>query len=236
MKITIYKIENSINGWCYIGSTNNFNSRKSTHLSKLNVNEHHCLLLQKDYNKYKKSDFNISIIESIDEQYRYISEEWYIKKYYPKVYNTLLVPNSQSKESMEKISDSHRTWKLQDMKNILTDLLTNNKSLKETLKSYKITESIFQHTIVCRDRNQHIIDSSLENLIKEYKLNRIKNNGNFKGKRTTGIFFKDSSGSIHEVTHSLNKFAKEHNLSSGGISELKTGKRKQLKGWTLYAD
>ena len=40
------------NGKFYIGSTKNFDKRKKRHLKDLKNNLHHCMHLQKSYNKY----------------------------------------------------------------------------------------------------------------------------------------------------------------------------------------
>jgi group I intron endonuclease len=68
-KSGIYRITNTINGKCYIGSTVNFNSRWSHHKANLNKGKHHSRHLQKAWNKYGESVFVFSILETcaIDE-------------------------------------------------------------------------------------------------------------------------------------------------------------------------
>jgi len=224
MKITIYKIENIINGWCYIGSTNNYNSRKKQHLYLLKNNKHHCMLLQQEYNN--KSNFIFSLLEQVDERYRYISEEWYITLNINKVYNTQLTPSKN-------IDSPKRTWELKDMKNLLLDLIKNPTAyVNDILIYHNITKSIFYNTCISRISNQNIIDKELDSLIDQYmhynrKVNQLDT-------ITSGLFFRNPKGLIIEVTNGLGNFAKEYNLDISSLSRLKNKHRKQHKGWTLY--
>ena len=49
---SIYKIKNNINDKVYIGSTKDFEKRKSRHLNELKNNKHHSIYFQRFYNKY----------------------------------------------------------------------------------------------------------------------------------------------------------------------------------------
>ena len=228
MKIAIYKLENTSNNWCYIGSSINFEERKRRHLKDLRKNVHHSIVLQKDYNTYGEKVFDFSIIETVNEEYRDISEEWYIISNIPNIYNTRLVPFELSKISREVQSDNVRTWELDELKLVLQLLIYSNKPLKEILNDTSISESIFQHTIIKRNRNQHIIDSDTERLIQKYKSKRKGN------KIMKGVFFKSPDGIVYEVTNGMNNFAKEYGLNAGNLSSIKNKNRKSHKGWTLY--
>jgi len=59
----VYMIYNLKNGKCYIGSTKNFEKRYKTHLYQLRHNKHHCLYLQRAWNKYGENKFIFSILE-----------------------------------------------------------------------------------------------------------------------------------------------------------------------------
>jgi len=63
MLIGIYKIENKNNGRVYIGSSKCVENRWKQHLSALQENNHHCMRLQSDYNKYGILDFNFEVLE-----------------------------------------------------------------------------------------------------------------------------------------------------------------------------
>jgi group I intron endonuclease len=64
----IYRILNLQTGNFYIGSTNNFKRRWKEHKRKLNSNKHHCIFLQRAWNKYGKKSFIFEEIEQIDDQ------------------------------------------------------------------------------------------------------------------------------------------------------------------------
>lgn len=59
----IYKIHNKISGKFYLGSTINSTKRKSTHFSLLKNNKHHCIHLQRAYNKYGEENFEFLVIQ-----------------------------------------------------------------------------------------------------------------------------------------------------------------------------
>ena len=71
--IGIYKIENLINGKCYIGQSIDVNRRLIDHKCKLNGNYHYNTHLQRSYNKYKLENFKFELIceceiEKLDEK------------------------------------------------------------------------------------------------------------------------------------------------------------------------
>jgi len=59
----IYKIINKINGHYYIGSSKNIISRWYDHRKFLKRGNHHSIILQRAWNKYGKSSFEMTIIE-----------------------------------------------------------------------------------------------------------------------------------------------------------------------------
>ncbi len=64
MIIFIYEIVNKINNKRYIGKTQDFNKRKNRHLNDLKHNRHHCIHLQRAWNKYGEENFYFNIIYS----------------------------------------------------------------------------------------------------------------------------------------------------------------------------
>jgi group I intron endonuclease len=62
----IYKIVNKINGKYYVGSTTNFNKRKSDHIKRLNGGYHINKHLQSSWNKYGKDNFEFVLVEFIE--------------------------------------------------------------------------------------------------------------------------------------------------------------------------
>ncbi len=61
----VYKIVSEINNKFYIGSALDYIRRKKRHLSDLQNNKHHSILLQRHYNKYGINDLSIEIIETV---------------------------------------------------------------------------------------------------------------------------------------------------------------------------
>ena len=58
----IYKITNTVNGKCYIGSASNITSRFEGHRKSLRRGNHHSRYLQRAWNKYGEDVFEFSII------------------------------------------------------------------------------------------------------------------------------------------------------------------------------
>lgn len=59
----VYQIKNVLNGHSYIGSTNNFYDRLIQHRSHLRKQKHHSIALQRAYDKYGESNFEVNILE-----------------------------------------------------------------------------------------------------------------------------------------------------------------------------
>ena len=77
----VYKIQNKINGRCYIGITNDWERRLKQHLEELKYNYHSCEELQDDYNKYGLSAFTFDMICNCEEEDLPFMEVYYIKRY-----------------------------------------------------------------------------------------------------------------------------------------------------------
>lgn len=71
----IYKIVNTVNGKVYVGSANDFKSRKALHLHMLRGNQHHSVHLQRAWNKHGESVFKFEVVEEVDAQSDLIPSE-----------------------------------------------------------------------------------------------------------------------------------------------------------------
>lgn len=71
----IYKIENTANGQCYVGSAANVYQRIHAHKSMLRLSEHHSLKLQRAWLKYGEAVFLFSVIELIAERVDLVTRE-----------------------------------------------------------------------------------------------------------------------------------------------------------------
>ena len=60
----LYEIKNIINNKRYIGRTCNPDTRKKRHFRELEKNKHHCIFLQRAFNKYGKENFIFNIIDT----------------------------------------------------------------------------------------------------------------------------------------------------------------------------
>jgi group I intron endonuclease len=61
----IYRIVNKTNGKYYVGSSNNISKRFRDHKRELTFNRHHCIGLQRAWNKYGYDKFDFVIVENI---------------------------------------------------------------------------------------------------------------------------------------------------------------------------
>jgi group I intron endonuclease len=80
-KIGIYMIKNEINEKFYIGSSKNIDTRWVVHKSKLKMNKHDNIHLQRSYNKYGKENFSYIILEETDAEILLSKEQEYLDKY-----------------------------------------------------------------------------------------------------------------------------------------------------------
>lgn len=62
----IYKIENLVNGKCYIGSSVNIEKRWSVHVAALKKQRHHSKRLQSSWDKHGRDMFCFSILELVE--------------------------------------------------------------------------------------------------------------------------------------------------------------------------
>jgi group I intron endonuclease len=81
----IYAIRNLINGKMYIGSSSNFDNRKSTHLSMLRSGKHHSPILQRAWVKYGEPNFVFDILENVEPTYQILKsrEQYYLNMLSP---------------------------------------------------------------------------------------------------------------------------------------------------------
>lgn len=86
MKIScVYVIKNIVNSQVYIGSTNNYSKRKSTHLRTLRQGIHHSPPLQRSWDKYGENNFTFEIIELCDPSTLLVKEQLLLISQKPKL-------------------------------------------------------------------------------------------------------------------------------------------------------
>jgi group I intron endonuclease len=114
IKSGIYTIINKITKKEYIGSSKNIKRRFNKHKSDLKNKKHHSYLFQRAWNKYGEENFELIIIEPVENCQLLIErEKYYLQTRKPK-YNIDLVPNTgflnkkHSNETKEKISKKNK--------------------------------------------------------------------------------------------------------------------------------
>lgn len=123
----IYRILNTENNKCYVGSTwKSFQSRLTQHLSKLNCKKHHCHHLQSAWDKYGEDIFQFEILEVIDNKDILLDrEKYFIEKFdsYLNGYNENPDPNFSpmyNENSKIKSSETHKKiW--ENLRNSMTE-------------------------------------------------------------------------------------------------------------------
>jgi len=66
MTTGVYEIKNKLNGKAYLGSSGNIERRRSNHYYLLRSGRHHCVYLQRAWNKHGEKAFEFSILEEIE--------------------------------------------------------------------------------------------------------------------------------------------------------------------------
>ena len=86
--IGVYSITNTNTGMLYIGSSVNVNARISRHKCMLKKGNHHCLHLQRAWDKYTEKSFSFDIVEVVDTEDKCRElEELILSEVFDKLYN-----------------------------------------------------------------------------------------------------------------------------------------------------
>jgi len=107
----IYKIENTVTGYFYIGSAVNFRRRWALHKSDLNLKRHTNSHLQRSWNIYKEEMFKFCVVEECQKENLLQKEQEYLDLYWLTnlLYNVLPTAGSRfgsspSDETKKKMS------------------------------------------------------------------------------------------------------------------------------------
>ena len=140
MRSGIYRIDNSINGKCYVGSSIDLDRRRKEHSYTLMNNSHSNKHLQNAYNKYGRECFKFTIIEILEifddiKQSLLDREQFWIDNLLPE-YNILLIAGSSlgfnhSEETKQQISNSTKGVKKS---------IEHSKHIREAQKGKILTE------------------------------------------------------------------------------------------------
>ena len=110
----IYKIENLVNGKCYIGQAENLHRRINAHINGLNGDCHFNDHLQRAWDKYGSDSFSFCVLEECDIEELDDKEIYYIRLYnaYSSGYNKSTGGKSNrgwkhTEETKKRMSDNH---------------------------------------------------------------------------------------------------------------------------------
>ncbi len=149
MDCGIYKIENLINGKCYIGQSIHVKYRDNIHFSQLRNNKGHNQHLQNSYNKYGKDVFRFTIL-LFCEEFELTRYEKLLDKHYKKLnlsYNIRECADSnkgqvRSREERIRLSIYHSGKHLSDeTKRILRDINIGKRRKHSEETKRKISEA-----------------------------------------------------------------------------------------------
>lgn len=201
----IYEIRNLINNKIYVGSTNNLMYRRNYHLNHLRKNTHYNQKLQRAWNKYGESNFEVDILMYCEPKLLFYYEQQFLDLWNPEynISKNAQVPTKRgghlSKEHASNISRALTGKKM-------SDEAKANMSLGQ--KGKKFSEET--HKLWSQQRIDH------ERTAKLHK----------------GLISPD--GTIYKDIFNMSKFCREHNLHRGHILEVENGEQSHCKGWTLY--
>lgn len=110
--IGVYFIKNKITGKFYVGHSIDINKRFIRHKRDLNKGNHHCIYLQRAWDKYSEDDFEFIIYKECETEEESIElEQYFIDNFKEQLYNTsneagfggdLLTGNPRREEIIEK--------------------------------------------------------------------------------------------------------------------------------------
>lgn len=114
----VYKI--TFRNRCYIGSSKNLYDRLAQHISHLRGNKHHSKFMQRCFNKYGESEFNIEIIDTFEYEEKFLRERelFFIKELKAQFNSTTPIEYNMSQKSRKQIS---KTLKLKYKKKLITN-------------------------------------------------------------------------------------------------------------------
>lgn len=205
----IYVIEFSGYEKVYIGSTINFNRRKSEHLYLLKKNKHHNKHLQNVYNKYKdKMEIRLFIYTDCNKEYVRILEQNIINCYnFEDLINICDTVNKPAQIQS-------RRFKKEDIVQIF-NLAFNNIKVKEISKIFSCNKcaiyNILSRKIYCDiNIDEDIISNAQKNVLNnknkkfsELEINYIKENYNKIGRKKIAEILNRNSKSICNVATKL---------------------------------
>lgn len=260
LKAGIYKLTNTINGRAYIGSTVGFKRRWKQHTNSLKGNQHQNKFLQADFNKCGELAFAFEILEITNgtKAERLGREEFYITQLFgdvTKCYNL-------TKRAISPAGPSHNpevTRKLKSEKAKLAWATHRNREKHaEAIKTGK-AESRRKYVFLSPAGEtvevNHIMVFATENSLDYRALYEVASGKaeSHRGWRSATKYFGAYDRSYHQamltstyqnisiistenqiLTGALPEVARTAGLNKKSLSQIVSGHKKTLFGWTLY--
>jgi group I intron endonuclease len=236
----IYIIENKVTEGAYIGSTlTTIENRYRRHVTDLKSGIHHSIFLQRAWNKYGEQNFEIRIIETVDDCNLLLREQFYLderKKNYPphKNYNICWIAgNCQgrilSPETRKKISQS-QIGKVIPLETRLK--MSNSQALKCGKYYTFVDPSGNEHetnNLRAFARLNNLCPVGLRTLAKG--TTKHHKNWTLKGQSRKIFSFMSPEGDLHQNITNLKLFCKNNDLDYKSMSHVHKGNRKHYCGW-----
>jgi group I intron endonuclease len=211
----VYEIKNLITHHKYIGSSKDIQKRWREHYNRLSRNTHHCIGLQRAWNKYGGFNFSFNILENCQEKDLFSIEQSHLSRHAKsQLYNSTLIAGKieMTKERRLKIS--------------------NTKRARGQFKG-KNNPMYGKH---------HTKESNEKNRLSNIGIQAGEKNAGY-GKRgeksyaaKTYIFY-SPCGIKHIVKGILEKFCKEQKLRRETITNLlRKSSQASYKGWTVIKE
>ncbi len=137
----IYQIRNKVNGKLYIGSSKNIRDRYLHHLSLLRYGNHHSIVLQRAWNKYKEENFDWSVLMLCPEKDLLIREQEMfdsLKPQYNRTHIASCAVKTHTKKTRIKMSKNRIKSITPEVRKTMSDrmkVLWKDKEYRENLMS-----------------------------------------------------------------------------------------------------
>lgn len=173
--VGIYKITNILDEKIYIGQTVNYRKRRTSHLSSLKKGNHHNEHLQRAFDKYGESTFEIELIKECTAEELDEMEKYYIKELdacnHDKGYNMMYGGQAYrnfTKEVRRKMSIARKGKKFSDEHRKNLSLAQKGKTISQaSIDKSKATRKKLKVHWGEKNPNALISDSVAEKVIKD---------------------------------------------------------------------
>jgi len=217
-----YKVANKLDGMAYGGSSGNIERRRREHRRDLRNGTHHCIRLQRAWNKYGKDVFGfipLEVIEDYDE--RLAAEQIWLDVHHAAgaCYNIAITAGPagpKSEEHKRRIGDANRGKKHTEEQN-------RRHSERMMGKQYALG---YRHTGEWKQaQSERMMGSPITDAAK-LKI------GDALAKPYPAFIHRDT-GEIIPAGRNMERLCRERGLHPGCMGGVKNGERPHHKGWIL---